>query len=1853
MKKNLIFLLLLALVFITGCPFDGKTYITAEEQYAIGWILHNVDENTPTTLDYSANDLAVYNYSFNYPSTQPKYFANILFWVPPIHKNAGGGAGASRIRLSAPLDRVYYVKGDNPVPEQYRTDWSFSNYMYLNYIEPEDSLSQFAFDFSHAEHYLSQNTSQAITPIPGDERHIYFGKAPYTPASFIIKDGRIRLNGHLMRGFNNNSYLIRPKKLGASSSDGGVFEVELPTPKYTVYHNGDFKEGKELISANEWNFERFNYFIVEDGDYIVNLTIPTNYPIWNTVIATASFTVPAAELQPPEFQHMEMNPGFIAGEELQIEVDLYDESGISAVGIYVEENNDWVLLQTNEIDTANGIYGSSYTPPSGLNKINVRITATDTIGNTVSYTILPAALPAQNIVFNLKLEENDEDTGQDGEGPATPVTKVKSKTVKAKEENIISVGDTITVNGRCEISGNGFCNTFLIKYYINDEFLESDVSAREVGYINEGDFSLEWQIPFDYPHKDINITTRYSGTGVYQPHEETVNIALESFDVDVGIFDLEISEPIIGEPLNISGIVRNLGLSDVNDVIVKFSVNNQLQEKTSIPEIKVGLLQAVDFEFMPSREEGLTFELEVNAKQDKHSSNDILEEFTRIDFIAPDITFFIERFETVAIDMPKDIEFTMFNYGEETAVNVKAQLYDFFDPRFLYVSFDSEDGSIEEPEEDEVTEESISEKLKSGGGGGGGGATPEPAEPEEPEKKKEVTPRQVLYNGTLYTFLVTRNNSVVTANISTDEFEEILFFTDNDRIKKLPNDISIDLDYSSTFSASFVIGNASLTEKSLGNLEVFEEKKDSIEWTPEQEGEYLLVMFINTSKDSSFRNNYYDMFVKSLGTGINIGAKLLVDYRNEFIVDSESEIDAEIKNLGTEDAENIRVTLYEQKEKDDDDEDDKKEKKELEFITKFKKKLLGTSKIDVLGQGQSKTISFNWTPTKAGESFLLLLAETKHDINAEDNDDIEFVDVLPQGSDIFPRLFYFRKDIFVGDNVTIDGYIRNRGKIDALDVSASLYEVKDDERILIENRNIETVSANSFFDLSFNWTPTSSGETLLEFVTEASNDDNKENNVNQRFIRVLVRDFDGKPTIEFYPEFILVDNSASFGIFVQNFGNKDAPEFNLTLSANGVQADSVIVDGLKPKRGEFVTLSWIPEEEGVFEIEASIDLNDADLSNNFDKDTVKVFKTKDINVTFADKDGNLVSRNFLLGNVEAFADDFTLTVPDAPLDMWIGDSSKEGQIISIYTNSTFGTQLNITSAHIEEPAIQNGLVLYEIFANDDVWDFDSYSSVLDKRLKELNIRYTELKSFVCEDYNFTDDTCNEWEEVESDTLIDRGNLILTVNAPRAQAFAIGDSDYDNDNEPDWDDTDSDNDGISDDQDTFTCFGGRFKSRKAFNVTINESEDIGKEMKGKNKFKVKDKDKKVVEFDINFDTDRLDCREVIIEKQPEITSRGYTLISGVDLDNGTKTAFVDKIANFNRVCIKDEEISSIDEITQNCDGSNEYLIMCDSIKHGNYTCTDTGTQYMVEGLMHSGVTEPTICEESWTCSAWSSCDNSQSRSCTDDNGCGTNFNKPAEQQSCDSGDDDDDSSGSGSRSRGSVFDLGEIKDWNQGNAKSFIMTKSDLLTFEFDNRFNRLVVLTITGTKVTISLSTVSDSIVLIRGESLNFDLDNDGKEDISLTFERTIFNKATILIKRINVDVAARAREERAASADRTVPLSQLPPSQQLEEPRIEAASEEGGSTGLFMTILSFGISMIIISIILSIIYLKRDLIFHKGQEYGHQKSGYDKVEAYALKELNKGFTFKEVSNVLKKAGWPDESINLAMKNIKDRNKKT
>ena len=70
-KKLTVLILLIGITFLlTGCPGrQDDVYPVAQEQYLMGWILHNIDDSTPTTLSYSYADLAIYNFLFDRHAT--------------------------------------------------------------------------------------------------------------------------------------------------------------------------------------------------------------------------------------------------------------------------------------------------------------------------------------------------------------------------------------------------------------------------------------------------------------------------------------------------------------------------------------------------------------------------------------------------------------------------------------------------------------------------------------------------------------------------------------------------------------------------------------------------------------------------------------------------------------------------------------------------------------------------------------------------------------------------------------------------------------------------------------------------------------------------------------------------------------------------------------------------------------------------------------------------------------------------------------------------------------------------------------------------------------------------------------------------------------------------------------------------------------------------------------------------------------------------------------------------------------------------------------------------------------------------------------------------------------------------------------------------------------------------------------------------------------------------------------------------------------------------------------------------------------------------------------------------------
>lgn len=112
-------------------------------------------------------------------------------------------------------------------------------------------------------------------------------------------------------------------------------------------------------------------------------------------------------------------------------------------------------------------------------------------------------------------------------------------------------------------------------------------------------------------------------------------------------------------------------------------------------------------------------------------------------------------------------------------------------------------------------------------------------------------------------------------------------------------------------------------------------------------------------------------------------------------------------------------------------------------------------------------------------------------------------------------------------------------------------------------------------------------------------------------------------------------------------------------------------------------------------------------------------------------------------------------------------------------------------------------------------------------------------------------------------------------------------------------------------------------------------------------------KAVVEFNFDFSAGNvLNLNNVNITVDSN-GADGSIIIRGINLSAGaTKTAYVNKLSTSNTLCIIDADVTSI-TVTDDC--ANGVKLTCNGT-NGAYTCTDLGTQFKVEGLTHSAVTQ---------------------------------------------------------------------------------------------------------------------------------------------------------------------------------------------------------------------------------------------------------------------------------------------------------
>lgn len=264
---------------------------------------------------------------------------------------------------------------------------------------------------------------------------------------------------------------------------------------------------------------------------------------------------------------------------------------------------------------------------------------------------------------------------------------------------------------------------------------------------------------------------------------------------------------------------------------------------------------------------------------------------------------------------------------------------------------------------------------------------------------------------------------------------------------------------------------------------------------------------------------------------------------------------------------------------------------------------------------------------------------------------------------------------------------------------------------------------------------------------------------------------------------------------------------------------------------------------------------------------------------------------------------------------------------------------------------------------------------------------------------------------------------------------------------------------------------------------------------------------MAEFNYNFGI--LNLRDLMLEKQE--TGQGHIIFNGI-YPNGRKNLSLDKTNGNNQICIKDSNsYDSITAITQNCDGNNEHAITCDgTLQDTYYTCTGMGDYYFVTGLQYSLVQQAGTCLEDWDCTDWGSCsDGTQTRTCTDLNNCGTTNTKPAETQSCSSGDDGGGGDGGGGDGGGGGPIIGNknqnivIDDFT--GIHKVTVSEGDTITVKMGNKYHTVTVKTI---RIDYTeLDTPEGETKLTKGIKKYYDFDSNGANDIGILYYKHLISK--------------------------------------------------------------------------------------------------------------------------------------------------
>ena len=1001
-KKSVFAVILLSLVFLTGCtPIEP----VEDDIYTVGRILHNVNNATNTSLVLSQNQFATYKFTKDFPGKAPVLFYEYFYFISP---EAGFAAAVTNPAVSK-FTKIVHAYGNDSALANYPRNFSLyhaAGITYFNYSGfEEENLSLSGLEATSADPFNS------IAPIPSETKEFVFG-GPYLPGSVFFDPQSLKL-GIIGELLTSNKTVISLK------TDFVPQGTELPN--YTISVNGSVVDSNTFIDSwGSWNKNIFYYYPSINGTYEIVLNLPSYYPLFKKSTVRANFVYAGQPVDIPWLSGIEISKRFTPISVIPILVEASSLNNFSAINVsYNNASGNWTQIALAFLGTANATCSVG---PGQVCKISAQ-----------------GSIPVINQPLNLLIELGTPSASQSYLLESVSLPQESLTAVVNLETPTISPGTLVSVSGSVRDPSNKGVGNLLIRTFVNGQEIKKSFTSSLMQFApnnNTGNFSFRFDAPLGLTNGS-NLSFKFGEAGVYP--ERTVNLfgAGQVFGYDFAVLGLDYPVPLVIGVNNSIGVnISNVGTNSASGILELYYVESNSLGLEFGPRILVesrpvslltGEIRVENFSSMLNAYNYNINNIKLIAKINLTNGTDQNiynneRAVVRPIFVDRDVSLIINKAGPFIVNESGNMTLRIRNNGFQTLSNISYQLEyrrDLTGENFSLASSGILEslapGVFEDIELELNLTELITYQIK---------ATANVSDDRISGNNDDSIFVAPMFRGADLSAFVYAQNLIAGVE---SQFQVTVY---NGGIEEAQNP-EIEVSYQDGFCSfnplPFQPGCNNLILISAGplpNLASFSNANYEFNFTPPNSGAITMVVVLNATNEIMPEDNIRDFGLFVSGPGPDVLVQNLFTYSQIFVVNYSSNVSATIRNIGNIEASQVAGALSWANSKDASSET---------FNT------IATANLGVIGPSQEKIMSALFAPPVKGKLILRANVSDENDTNPNNNEFSDAIAVFNNGSDVGVTSIYV-DNLIVGQNNDVAVRLTNFWNESAENISVSLFE---------------------------------------------------------------------------------------------------------------------------------------------------------------------------------------------------------------------------------------------------------------------------------------------------------------------------------------------------------------------------------------------------------------------------------------------------------------------------------------------------------------------------------------------------------------------------------------------------------------------------------------------------------------------------------------------------------------------------------------------------------------------------------------------------------------------------------------------